>query len=187
MADKTVAGELYYDLDGQLLEIKRQLRQPSGYPFDPVALKRHLQDAVEGKFEAPIFSRDMSKEGWTLLEDTREPWPISIANMELVSFLKEGESCVGGEELMRRSREELRTNLGQRHAEFLSENQNEIPEEFRKYILVFTGTIWRDRHGYRRVAFLYWLGGPWVLGFSGLECDFGGCCRLLRSREPACR
>lgn len=45
-----VAGEQYYDLDGQLAEIKRQLRQPSGYPFDPNQLKVALQDAIEGKF-----------------------------------------------------------------------------------------------------------------------------------------
>ena len=42
-----VAGEQYYDLDGQLAEIKRQLRQPSGYPFDPNQLKVALQDAID--------------------------------------------------------------------------------------------------------------------------------------------
>jgi len=46
-----VEGEKYYDLDGQLLEIKRQLRQPNGYPYDPEKLRRHLQNAVEGKLE----------------------------------------------------------------------------------------------------------------------------------------
>lgn len=45
-----VAGELYYELDGQLLEIKRQLRQPNGYPFNPNQLKVALQNAIEGKF-----------------------------------------------------------------------------------------------------------------------------------------
>ena len=45
-----VAGELYYELDGQLLEIKRQLRQPNGYPFNPFQLKLHLQAAIEGRF-----------------------------------------------------------------------------------------------------------------------------------------
>ena len=45
-----VAGKLYYELDGQLLEIKRQLRQPAGYPFDPTQLKVALQNAIEGKF-----------------------------------------------------------------------------------------------------------------------------------------
>ena len=45
-----VAGELYYDIDGQLAEIKRQLRQIAGYPYDPAKLKVALQDAIEGKF-----------------------------------------------------------------------------------------------------------------------------------------
>jgi len=45
-----VAGELYESITGQLFEIGRQLRQPSGYPFNPHLLKLHLQDAVEGKF-----------------------------------------------------------------------------------------------------------------------------------------
>lgn len=45
-----VTGEQYYDLDGKLGEIKRQLRQRGGYPFDIEALEKHLQDAVEGRF-----------------------------------------------------------------------------------------------------------------------------------------
>lgn len=43
-----VAGELYYELDGQLCEIKRQLRQPAGYPFDPTQLRVALQNAIAG-------------------------------------------------------------------------------------------------------------------------------------------
>ena len=46
-----VAGELYESITGQLFEIARQLRQPSGYPFNPYLLKLHLQNAVEGKFD----------------------------------------------------------------------------------------------------------------------------------------
>lgn len=50
-----VAGEMYYELDGQLGEIKRQLRQPNGYPFSLEQLKIALQNAIEGKFpELPI-------------------------------------------------------------------------------------------------------------------------------------
>lgn len=45
-----VAGDQYYDIDGQLTEIKRQLRQKSGYPFDASLLKDSLQKVVEGKF-----------------------------------------------------------------------------------------------------------------------------------------
>jgi hypothetical protein len=49
-----VASDLYFDLDGQLSEIKRQLRQPSGYPFNPLKLARALQDIVEGKFDVTL-------------------------------------------------------------------------------------------------------------------------------------
>jgi hypothetical protein len=45
-----VKGELYEELDGQLLEIKRQLRQPNGYPYNPMQLRRALQDVIEGRF-----------------------------------------------------------------------------------------------------------------------------------------
>ena len=45
-----VAGETYESITGQLFEIGRQLRQPNGYPFDPIQLKIHLQAAIEGRF-----------------------------------------------------------------------------------------------------------------------------------------
>lgn len=50
MAGYTVAGDLYYEIDGQLLEIKRQLRQHGGYPCDPRDLRDALQDIIEGRF-----------------------------------------------------------------------------------------------------------------------------------------
>lgn len=50
MAGTIVTGDQYFAITGQLAEITRQIRQPNGYPFDPEMLKKHLQDAVEGKF-----------------------------------------------------------------------------------------------------------------------------------------
>ena len=129
------------------------------------------------------FARDMSKEGWTLLEDTREPWPISVSDLKPVPFLHEGEDYVGGEDMVRRSREELHANLGQRHAEYLLENHNEIPEELRKFVLVFPGTIWRSRYGNRSVPCLDWDDGQWQLSFRWLENGFFFDSRLLRPRK----
>ena len=60
MAGITVAGELYHDLDGQFLEIKRQLRQPGGYPFNPEVLRGVLQDVIEGRFYANGRAAEMS-------------------------------------------------------------------------------------------------------------------------------
>lgn len=45
-----VAGDQYESITGQLFEIGRQLRQKSGYPYDPGKLQRHLQMAIEGDF-----------------------------------------------------------------------------------------------------------------------------------------
>jgi hypothetical protein len=46
-----ISGDLYVKLDGKLVEIKRQMRQPGGYPFDPEKLNGFLQRAVEGRFD----------------------------------------------------------------------------------------------------------------------------------------
>lgn len=45
-----VAGDNYFSLSGQLLEIQNQLRLKNGYPHDEELLKRHLQAAIEGRF-----------------------------------------------------------------------------------------------------------------------------------------
>lgn len=50
MAGIPVTGDQYYALDGKLLEIKRQLRQNGGYPFDPQQLDAALQAIIEGRF-----------------------------------------------------------------------------------------------------------------------------------------
>jgi hypothetical protein len=48
-----VTGDLYHRIDGQLLEIKRQLRQHEGYPHKPEHLQKALQEIIEGKISSP--------------------------------------------------------------------------------------------------------------------------------------
>ena len=62
-----VAGELYDSVTGQLFEIGRQLRQPNGYPFDPILLRDYLQRAIEGRFGGAAA-------GSPLVVFTREVW-----------------------------------------------------------------------------------------------------------------
>ncbi len=50
MAKYTVAGNQYFDIDGQILEIKRQLRHKGGSPIDPELVSLAFQDIIEGKF-----------------------------------------------------------------------------------------------------------------------------------------
>ncbi len=53
MAGILVTGDRYFNVDGKLHEITRQLRQRGGYPFEPDLLEQRLQDLVEGKFDVP--------------------------------------------------------------------------------------------------------------------------------------
>lgn len=55
MAKQIVTGDKYRDLDGKMLEIKRQLNQKNGYPFSARYLEIALQNIVEGKFFESAF------------------------------------------------------------------------------------------------------------------------------------
>jgi hypothetical protein len=51
MRRNPVGHALYYILDGQMAKIKSQIRQASGYPYDPEALKLRLEDLINGRFQ----------------------------------------------------------------------------------------------------------------------------------------
>ncbi|OGI83917.1 hypothetical protein A2997_01900 [Candidatus Nomurabacteria bacterium RIFCSPLOWO2_01_FULL_36_10b] len=68
MAEKkfTVSGEQRDDIDGQMLEIKHQLRLKGGCPIDPELVKVTLQKIVEGKFG---IKENILSQGQTILID----------------------------------------------------------------------------------------------------------------------
>ena len=185
-----VAGELYGSIIRQLFEIGRQLHQPSGYPFDLEALKRHLQMAIEGQFPivsgiTPLpFRHDKTKDGWQLLENVSQT-VTSVSGLEIVPFMKPGQAFVRGEDMVRRAIQ-LEASLGQHDAEYLLEHQDEISVEFKRYYLVFPGTVWRGRDGGRFVPCLGSVSGPWDLDFTLLSDSwsplFGRLVRLRKSR-----
>ena len=179
MANK-VAGELYFELDGQLSEIKRQLRQVNGYPFNPLQLRAHLQAAIEGHFAGVTgnFKRDMRKEGWVLLQN--QPRRINGV-IEAVSFL-ESESSVKGDVMAARAIE-LDANYGQEDAERLLEHQDKIPAELRSFYLVFPATFWQDPDGRLCVPYLNWVVGRWYLDFFWLGGGWDSRGRLVRPRK----
>jgi len=182
MANIMVAGDLYESITGQLFELGRQLRQPNGYPFDPLQLQTHLQAAIEGRFGlvSGTFKRDMREKGWTLLENVSRRLASAIDG---VPFLKGNETSVNGEEMVRRARVELDANYGQEDAEWALENQDKIPVELRKFYLVFPGTVWQDSDGNRRVPYLYWCGDRWILYFHWLDVVWNSFDRLVRPRK----
>ncbi len=127
---------------------------------------------------APAFSRDMRKEGWTLIENVSRQI-TSITDPKLVPILKKGETSINGEEMVRRARAELNANLGQEDAEWLLEHQAEIPKEWRSYYLTFPGTVWQGEYGCRFVPCLRWGVAGWCLYFGWLGLDWLSGVRLL--------
>ena len=123
--------------------------------------------------EPVTFKYDMRQEGWELAEDTGEASVFSPDQLKLVSLRKEGESDIGGEELLRRAKRKG-ANLGQRQAEHLLERQKGIPKEWQDYHLFFLGTVWicRNHFGRRCVPFLFWPGYCWELCSHWLDRDF---------------
>lgn len=127
------------------------------------------------------MEHDKTKERWTLVEDVGKG-VIPVAGLELISFLKDDEQSVK-EEAMRQRAKEMGANLGQRQAKYLLGHQEEIPEEWRKFNLVFPGTVWRYPGGHLSVPCLHWDGRRWYLVFHWLAYDWYSRDRLLRPRK----
>ncbi len=151
-----------------------------GWIGNQESLRRVLHEALSPNGK-PTFLRDMTREDWELVEDVSDE-PLPAANLELVSFLKRGESCISGEEMRRRAKEK-NASLGQRQAEYLLGHQEEIPSGWNQFYLVFPGTAWRAPGGSLRVPVLYWHGGRWSLIFFWLGADWNSLDRLMRPRK----
>lgn len=172
------------DVRGPLADLNEKLASENGEVW-LAGLSKFLRR--ENPWEVPAFRYNKQKDGWKLQEGFDEAAPEGdiVPPLEAVSFLREGESWIGGDELVRRDRQELHCNGGQLFAEWLEKHQEQIPKELREYVLVFTKTIWRDSYGGRRVAYLDWYGGRWYLFFRYLGLSFHGGDRLVRPREGA--
>lgn len=172
-----VKGEQYFELDGQLSEIKRQLRQLRGYPFDLQKLKYHLQEAIEGHFNdsLPDSYRDLIRQRFFLANDVMEvggfsvaklePIPFSFSRQEVDSLLKISRSLWWevGEKIRERAKE-LGGNFGQRHLDYLLNCQEDIPAGWRGVSLAFPGTVWvyQTLQGYDLYAYsMQYLSDHW--------------------------
>lgn len=75
---------------------------------------------------------------------------------------------------------------GQFHAERLLDQQQDTPADWRKFYLVFAGTVWRDSDDSDSglyVPCLHWDDDGWHLRFRWLDDDWGGRNRLVRLRK----
>ena len=116
-----------------------------------------------------VFKNDKAVTGWTLVEDVSEPSTISADTIELQAIIEEGGPDLLGEEMVEYVEKITIPKLGQRHAEFLLDNPDQIPEEFQRISLIFLGTVWRGPEGNHHVPCLSFYQGEWEITFGILE------------------
>jgi hypothetical protein len=145
-----------------------------GLTDSPDALEtalRGLLGGVEsgGSIDATApFANDKTGEGWQMLEDQSEPAQISADSIEMVLFIEEGQPDLIGEDMVEHVLA-IPSRLGQRHAEYLMEHQGMIPEEFRRYSVIFPGTIWTDSVGNHYVPYIKYRQEEWTIDFGIVE------------------
>lgn len=183
-----VKGDLYEQLDGKLFEIKRQIRQKGGYPYDPNKTLSALQAIIEGRFgDGSVLTINRSKpfdpakfigKGWTIEEQDERSLAltqVTLADITLQTTLKESDNGrVQGEEKLRRLKAESLIRLDAGIFQALWENKSLIPESWKiKNAVYFDGTVLRNPNGYRYVLYLYWDGDRWRWHCNWLDNDWG--------------
>lgn len=116
------------------------------------------------KFSLRPTSAQPAYKSWPVVSDV--PF-TGNEDLEPVEFLRGDETYLAGNAFLTRARE-LGQLAGEQHAEALLSNQAEIPTEWRRFYLVFPGTVRRDPSGYLVVPDLVWLGRRWDLGWDWL-------------------
>ena len=200
---KKVAGDLYEIITGQLFEIGRQLRQKSGYPFDPEQLKQHLQNAIEGHFisdpnkKSPYITHTLhlsvnysrtvekgvkaGKYDWKNENITPHNFPSDTKGEKEVDIhiLHFNKAISSYDAIQEMDKQGLRpANL----QELLSLGET-FPDLQKEFSLVALGSVWVSPDGCRDVPVL-WGDGAWRgLGLRWFDDGWLGFYRFLAVRK----
>jgi len=93
---------------------------------------------------------------------------------KLVCIHKDGEDCIMGEGKMEQLLFESVNCYGFRHAEAVLINQDRIPKNWQKFVLVF-------KYDNKRVLCLYFITDGWYMGFKPLREEFSRIHRFVSS------
>lgn len=115
---------------------------------------------------------------WLLKKNVSFPFDGRIP-LELIEVLQGDESYVAGDELIKRALS-LRALQGQRCAEALLRHSDNIPEDWRPFILLFPGTVWETLEGDEYIPCLVWREGGWTLLWAFLKSGWHSPHRLVR-------
>jgi len=118
------------------------------------------------------------------LKDFEKRFFIHEVTLQLLKFLKPGESHIDGKAMLSR----LWTIgggplAGNRAFEYLAAHLEIIPEEWKLYVLVFAGTIWPDSLFREHVQCLVYSGERWDRSDRWLGCDFDSYYRVVGFRQ----
>lgn len=154
-----------------LIEIMGQLFDPNGYPFDPMHLERHLQDAISGEFHREIIDLDnkflfvdhdiLPKMGFNVGKNKGHPMviychppakgiiPLDLSKVKRVNVLTKNEDHITGKEFLKRLTEQGKISLNARHMEKCWDQYKLMPSDWHKHILTtfFFGTIFLSTDG----------------------------------------
>jgi len=121
----------------------------------------------------PTIDRDMT--GWKCVESIPAEGEFEFS---LTEFFRKGES---GEEMVKRANAKcVVTSL--RHLEAMLREQDKIPEELRKFVLV-SNEVWLGPDSSRSVFYLCWNDERWYLHYGRLKDDFDSYYRLVVPRK----
>lgn len=198
---KNVAGDLYVDIDGQLMEIKRQLRQKEGYPYDPMRLVEHLQAAIEGNlvnrygqpFESDVYPIvvdygksveemvGLGRYDWSNSDIASKNFPTKCTGktgitVELIHF----NQVISSDEAIKKL-----DKMGFRPAELheLLAFGEKYPEIQREFSIIALGSVWQDPYGDRGVPYLDRGGSGRHLNLRWIVRDWHGLCRFAAVRK----
>lgn len=191
-----VAGELYEGITGQLFEIGRQLRQPNGYPFDPQALRRYLQNAIEGRFESVatnvfrvMINYDLSVED--AVKAGKYDWKDN--NILSKNFPSKREGMIEAEIILVHfncdmdSDDALRelNKQGLRPAELpeLTAFGAKYPDVQRDFPIIALASVWQSPRGFRGVPYLCRDSGARFLSLFWFDSRWSSRCRFAALRK----
>ncbi len=119
-------------------------------------------------------------EGWRLVEEESVEEPEGLVTLQFPKLLSRGESCVSGEEMLRRAKR-LGQRAGLRCLKASLRMQGLFPG-FRRgsEVPVFPGTVVLNRDGQRAVPYAMYSGGDRYLGWILLAGGLGPASRLVR-------
>jgi hypothetical protein len=163
-----VTGEQYMEIDGKLHEIKRQLRQKNGYPYDLGGLECALQAVVEGRFE---------------IQDPTLPIEIVVGGVtyEIIYFPRGDKTFKHISTIVECARL-LDANLGEEDGERFLRHQADIPSVLHDMALFFPG--WRnpDPRDHEHIAYILCFQSGWAREWSFCSQGFYRriCCFLRR-------